>query len=83
MDSEQKADMSLSLRVAVLESLKKFNDSEEMKENIGLLLMNFTQERICEPDFTGLMEATMLFCGKSDATMLARFEDRIDTMLDI
>ncbi len=79
--SEQKAYLSLSYRVAVLESFKKFNDSEKIKSNINRLLLNFPKDRICDPDFTGLMEVTMLFGAASNAPMLAKFETSVDNLL--
>lgn len=81
MASEQKAYQSLSYRVAVLKTLKKFNDSETMKSNISQLLLNFPEERVGDPDFTGLMEATMLFGAEVCVPMLVKFESSVDNLL--
>jgi hypothetical protein len=81
LNSGKKADLALSFRIAVLESLKKFDPSAKMEENIGLLLKNFPQERICDPDFTALMEATTVFGNKKYMSYLDSFDARINNAL--
>ena len=80
--SEQDANHSLSYRIAVIEAFKQFSGSEKIKSSISRLLLHFPENRIGDPDFTGLMEVTMLFGGKSEETMLAKFETRVANLLE-
>lgn len=81
INSGKKPDLSLSFRLAVLESMKKFDPSQKMEENIGLLLKNFQQELILDADFSALMEATMLFGGKTYMPYLDKFDAKADEAL--
>jgi len=80
--SEQEIYLSLSYRIAVLEAFKKFDSSDRIKANVSRLLNNFPQERIFDPDFSLLLEVTILFGAEENAQMLLKYESRIDTMLD-
>jgi len=82
IDSEKKAYLSLSYRIAVLETFKKFRNSEQMKKNISQLLQNFPKERVCDPDFTGLMEVTVLFGIEGNAQMLLKFETQVENLME-
>ena len=82
-NSGKKPDLSLAFRIAVLESFKKFPPSLTMEENIGLLLKNFRLDRIFDPDFTALMEATMLFGSKEYISYIDNFEAKVNSITSL
>ena len=82
INSGQKAHLALTYRIAVLESLKKFDSSDEMKNNVSTLLQNFPEWRIRDSDFAGLMEIAVRFGVKENALLLQKFETHVDNLLN-
>ena len=82
INSGQKAHLALTYRIAVLESLKKFDRSDEMKNNVSVLLQNFPEWRIRDSDFAGLMEIAVRFGVKENALLFEKFETHVDNLLN-
>ena len=82
INSGQKAHLALTYRIAVLESLKKFDSSDEMKNNVSVLLQNFPEWRIRDSDFAGLMKIAVRFGVKENALLFEKFETHVDNLLN-